>query len=403
MQENDRAARGKTWLLLAIAFAVILRLYAAGTEDHQSPDSYQYARQSEMLRTEGLSGVRQEAARFLKDPAMAAVPSIARTVFLGALAGWMSLTETRGASSVAALSCFLDMVAAVLLALLASECLGAVASVAAVVLYAVSPAALCTARHGWSDSAVALLGILNLLLALRCIRSESARWPALALAVSIALSFGVKETAFLQGCLVLLTLSIILLRELRTREAIRLICLFFAATLAMLGWTAFSVGGLNRAVHLVGIGRDAHAQVAYAISYQTGTVVEWLQALWLSDPVLISLSILALALALRLRHRARPEHFALLACAIIFCTFAALPTTGPALYNVRWVTPIFAPACLLAAWGLRELWRATKPPLLLPVCVLALCAGLSLWRYEVLIARPDLQDLSLRMILTAHN
>jgi hypothetical protein len=72
---------------------------------------------------------------------------------------------------------------------------------------------------------------------------------------------------------------------------------------------------------------------------------------------------------------------------------------------VRFVAPAYAPAAVLAAFVLRELWQRLPRLSRLPLTVagLLLCVTLGMWRFETLIAQPDLKDLSLKMILQGHN
>jgi hypothetical protein len=79
------------------------------------------------------------------------------------------------------------------------------------------------------------------------------------------------------------------------------------------------------------------------------------------------------------------------------------------LYNARWLTPAYAPACLLGAFALQRILKrvdarrgftARRGSVLL--CAMAICV-IGLWRYNMLIASPDLQDLSLKMVLAAKN
>ena len=404
------------WLKVVIIFAMALRLYAVNTEDHQSPDTYQYARQASLLRTKGLASFRHEADHLLVDPAAAAaIPSITRTGFLALLVGWNALTNTDGIGSVAALACAMDICVVLLLAMLAMETLGTSAAVAVTLLYAVSPPALSTARHGWSDSSMALVCLANLLLALRCLQQglqlKRSRWPLIALGVCVACSFSVKEIAFVQGCLVLLTTAVLLLyRRERSRAAI-LIGSAAVACAACLAWTAFAVGGLHRVFQLFGQGRDIHGLVPYTVLYQTGTAWEWFLSFWLADPVVTVLAICGFVLVLlRLRHWA-DQRPGLLLCGVVCGVLVILPITAHAAYNLRWITPVFAPGCILAGFALKEarsqLAKVFPSPqqlrIALAAAVMSLCVVIGLWRYDTLISQPDLQDLSLRMILTHRN
>ena len=408
MPANSARFSPRVWMVFVLLLAFLLRLYAVNTEDHQSPDTYNYARQAELLRTRGLDGWRDEARRFVSDPAMLAVPPVTRTVFLTALAGWMTLTDTSGISSVAAFSCFLDIVVTGLLALFAFEVLGESAAAVAVLLYAVSPFALSIARHGWSDTLGAMFCLLNLLLALRCLRHSAEGWSQAAFATSLALTFGVKESPFAQACLVLvMTLGLLLYKQ-RRAEALRIAGLFVLAMLLVVAWTAFAVGGFVRVLQMYGSARDPHAVVPYLVEYQNGSVADWLRALWLTDTIICSFALVGLGfVALHLRHRDIPMPTGLLLCAGLCCVFPVLPMLGHQLYNVRYETSALVPACILAAFALSELWQrvAGKSARWRPIAValLSACAIVSFWRYEVLVAQPDLQDLSLKMVLSGHN
>ena len=411
VSNNKRGSPARTLLVVAVVLGIALRLWAANTEDHQSPDTFQYVRQTAALLSGGIGALRGEAARFLAEPAMAAVPSVSRTLWLATLAGWSRLTNTTGVTSVVSFACFADILALGVLALLASEVLGVGAAATATLLYAVSPAALAISRHGWGDSFTSLLGLLTLLFAARALARAGSRWPLYALGVVGGLTFAIKESAFLQSAVVvLLTASLLGMRR-QPRPAIVLASTFVAATLGTLAWNAYALGGMSTALHLVGIGRDVHGLVTYATVYQSGSPMEWADALFRVDPVVTTLGLAGVLVALKAFRRMLAECPVVLLCSALCVVLIVLPVLGKNLYNVRWIAPAYGPACVLAAFFLRTLWRrfagrdgsAAHRWLPLAVCGLAVCGGIGVWRYMSLVALPDLQDLSLKMVLEGHN
>lgn len=398
-------------LLLAFVLGVALRLWAANTEEHQSPDTFQYARQAAALQHDGVSSLRAEAAHYLSDPGMAGIPVVSRSLWLATLGGWSKLTDTEGPETVASFACFADILALGVLALLANELLGTGAAIAATLLYAVSPAALYIARHGLGESFTSLLALLTLLLAVRALAQTEQRWPIYALGVLAGLTFAVKETAFVHSALVV-AFTVVLLFARRQRSAsLALGGVFAIALLAAMAWNAYALGGLSIALRLSGAGRDPHGLIPYAVAYQSGTPVQWVEALFLTDPAVFTLGLAGLAVSVICFRRTLAERPAILFCGAICIVFVVLPMLLPNLYNVRWLSPTYGPACLLAAFALQASWQriAMKDPGTsrhwrpAAVCVLSVCAGIGAWRYSALIAAPDLQDLSLKMVLTGRN
>lgn len=398
-------------LLLVVVFGIVLRLWTANTEHRQSPDTFEYARQTSALLTGGIGFLRSEAARFASDPAMARIPSPARSLWLLVLAGWSRLTNTTGLAPIVSFACFADMLTLGLLAFVSAEILGTAAAVAATLLYAVSPAALSIARHGWGESFTGLLCLLNLLFAHRLFARPASRWPVYALGLLGGLTFAVKETAFLQSTIVVVLVMALLFVRKRRHTALTLGSTFAAALLVTLAGNAYVLGGLSNALRLTGVGRDAHGLVTYATAYQSGSPAQWIGALFLTDPVVFTAGLAGLFVVVTRFRRVLADHPVLLLCVGICFTFVLLPALGRNLYNVRWISPAYTPECILAAFALHTAWQritAQRPAAVhrwLPfaICTLALCAGIGIWRYDSLIAAPDLQDLSLKMVLTGRN
>jgi hypothetical protein len=299
----------------------------------------------------------------------------------------------------------MDLMVCGLLAWFATRLLGLGAAGAAVALYAVSPATLSLARHGWSDTSAEVMGLITLLLAVRCLRRDGERWPLGALGVAVAVSFGIKESPFVEGCLVLAVVLVLLWKQGRRREIAEMLATFLGALALMLAWTAFAVGGFGRMMQMFVSSRN-YSLVPYLVEYQNGSPGEWVRCLWTIEPVVATLALAGLALfAVKFFKLELQQRAGLLLCAVVLCVFVILPVIGRPLYNVRFVAPAYAPAAVLAAFVLRELWQRLPRLSRLPLTVagLLLCVTLGMWRFETLIAQPDLKDLSLKMILQGHN
>lgn len=408
---SPQESQTRILLFTVLMLGFVLRLWAVNTEAHQSPDTFQYARQTSALLQSGIGSLREEAARFVADPAMAAIPSPSRSLWLITMAAWSKLTNTAGVTAVVSFACFADMLALAALALLSSEILSTGAAVAATLLYAVSPAALSIARHGWGDSFTSLLGLLGLLFAQRALTRPASRWPIYALGLLGGLTFAVKETAFIQSTLVVIVTAAVFFARRQQRESLSLLTTFAGSFAVTLACNAFVLGGFSIVLRLTGIGRDTHGLVPYAVAYQNGSPAQWLQALFLTDPIVFTLGLAGAALALVHFRRTLAEYPVLLSCIAICITLVLLPMFGKGLCNVRWMSPAYAPACILAAFALHACWKrlaarnnaSASRLIAVAAFALVLFAAVGIWRYTTLIAVPDLQDLSLKMILLGHN
>jgi tetratricopeptide (TPR) repeat protein len=175
-----------------------------------------------------------------------------------------------------------------------------------------------------------------------------------------------------------------------------------------IGWIVYSAGGLPALIDTFSKWLEANSQNDYALEYQTGAPYLLPYALALLSPAVAVLCLVGLFMAAFERDTVdsqtiRPATAAMLG-------FLALPMVIPHWMNLRYVSPLFGPACLLAGTGLwycvsiasrRRVWALEKLALAAPIVIAVfLCAGDYL-RFEKIFVRGAIPDLSLKMVLEA--
>lgn len=388
--------------VIIIAATALLRIHAVGMVREPGPDSFHYAREAQIVLSQGTAGLRMDAARFRSDASMWGVPPPWRAGFLYAAAGWMAITGERGPKAVAHFAAWTDVLTAILLGLLAWRISGPWQAIAAIALYTVSPPVLQMARHGWEEPLLGCAGMAMLLFAAFAVEKSEWWWSAL-LGLLAGFALSIKEAAFING-LVIAAFACVTLALRKDWYKVGYLCAAFTlSTLACGWWLAEIAGGAAQLIALLG-SNVAHASaIPYAVAYQSGGLSKWLYTIWQCDPILSILGALGIAATLAASRR-QP---AMVWASGIALVFLALPLAGPNLLNMRFSSAAMAPLCLLGAHALftlhGQLTRIAPPRMaraarLSLACYIAAVVALDVNWYQSLFEKPDLPDLSAGII-----
>ena len=396
-------------LLLLLAVGGAVRIASMNSVARRTPDENIYTWESNAIAERGIEGFRSLVDKFQKDPSLFQYPSPARAGFLWMEAAFARLTGDRDGCAGALFSCVASIATLALLGFAALRWLGPQVAGTAMLLYAISPPVLAMARRSWQEAFVEFLALLILFAGWEAARPGAPQWLMAVTAALIAFSFTIKEIAFVDGALVGLILGVALARRREWWNA-----LVFAGSLAFsfalcVAWLAYLLGGFSILLSFLRQSLSVAGSSQYAVAWQSGSVFEWIAALWISDPVAFTLGSVGLAIAIGQARRPGDsvESSALRWCSAIVLVFLMLPGLSPHHWNIRFVCPVFAPLCLLSGAAARKIgvairWfsRPGEYPWIrgFAIAVLLFAAFINYRAFEERFVAADLQDLSLRMM-----
>ncbi|MGA7991925.1 MAG: hypothetical protein WCC53_10870 [Thermoanaerobaculia bacterium] len=411
-----RTPAGIASVVAVFLLGIGLRVGNLGSVASRSPDERVYTWQARVVLAEGPGGIRSLVETYLRNPDLRFYPPPTRAGYIRLLAAVMRVSRTTDERAGAYLSCAASIGSLALLLLFGFRFLPAPATLAAAILFAVSPMELALSRRTWQDALVEFLGFSLVYLAAEISRDGGR--PAWLVAYVLVGSLGivVKEIAPVAYALVTLqVLYVLVVRRRDLKGSVLLAVAGLAGAAAAVGWLAAAVGGLSTLWGIVSGIPAANAANVYAIQYQTGPAWRVLQAFWVVSPVasLLCLAGLAGLLLARLRLLSTLESLGPEGLetgwwigAFLLC-FLALPMLLPHWINLRYVSVIYGPFYLLAGigvWSILELAtrvsglnRRAVTAAVFAVIVLAAAADVRFFR-KIFVER-GLPDLSIRFLL----
>jgi hypothetical protein len=291
-----------------------------------------------------------------------------------------------------------------------------VSSVFALTLYAVSPLPLMTARRAWQEALVETL-VLVLLLTGAEIVSGARHWLwSLAFTLTGAVSITMKE---MPAAVFILASACVLWSFFRTPSDTKQFVLFSVF------WTVMVAAALLWLTHLLGSARlliellqqtSAYIAVSpYSQAQESGTGIDLIRGFWTISPfasLCFPLGLAALALPRFFSRGARPNRRIAAFLAGFTVLLLAIAVLMPHHLNFRYMCPIFGPFYLIAglgfAWAASVIVSHLSPPhrpvfVVCAIVTIVVCAIGDGTMFQVHFVRPDLQDLSIHMVLTGSN
>jgi len=361
--------RRRGWLQRSLFAALLIAAACMRVDDTRtvtlfSNDEANYARLTDIVLTQGSAGLQAEAARFRAQPSPFDGPSPMRAGYLYAMAGLMRVTGWQGIRAIALGSALLDAVSLGLVGVLAWTRMGPGRALAAMLLYSVSPPVLAMARRAWQEPLVVCLGLLVMLTGLKCVETRGRGW-AVTMGALAGFTFTIKETAFIEACLLVVLAGVALARQREWTTLSWLGASFLVALGAAWLWLGQLLGGVAQVMYFLTANVRIAAQTPYAVKYQSGTAMDWLTMVWRGDPfltLLAGLGVVAATAAWRLGRQ--PGRLVVWSIAIA-AMFLVLPVLSANRLNLRFAGPALAAMCWLGAEALfagdRLLRRSLTP------------------------------------------
>jgi hypothetical protein len=411
MHSNSR--RSLLYLLIGVVCVGALLRLANLNASARTPDERNYTRQAALVLQQGRGAFPTLLRDFELDPS---TPSPNRAGFLYILAGFMALTGHTDVMAGVWLSCAASIASLLLLARIACRFLNPVSSVFALTLYAVSPLPLMTGRRAWQDALVETL-VLILLLTGGEIVSGARHWLwSLGFTLTGAVSITMKElpTAvfFLASACALWSLF----RASYGTKRFALFCVFWiGSVVAAFLWLTHLLGSAHLLIELP---RQTSAYIAvspYSLMQESGTWIDLIRGFWTVSPfasLCFPLGLAAIALPRFFSRGAQSDRRTVAFLAGFTVLLPAVAVLTPHHLNFRYLCPIFGPFYLIAglgfAWAASTIMAHLSPshrPVFVACAALTIvvCAVGDASMFQIHFVRPDLQDLSIHMVLAGSN
>ena len=397
-------------LVTLLVLGIVLRIGSLGSVVQRTPDEQSYSWEATILADHDFTRGTEELVKIFADNP--GLPAPSRLGYLEATSETMRITGLRDARAGSALSCIASCLALALVAWIGLRFFDIRVALMATLLYAVSPIALTLGRRAWEDAIVEFLALASLALAGELVISphnSPRRFYGLCTGFAVlgAACLISKEMALLAFLLsALLAVSAAVLKKDQQRGALIACCALLGPSLAIC-WMAHVFGGFSSLAQMPIEAQRFLAHSAYSLAYESGTPLSAVHALWFISPPTILLLISAALLPPRLTFgRSWP---AALGLALFSGALLLLFIVIPHRLNFRYVCGVFGPMALLAGTGFRGLQALIleKTPeeiqsqlVVLTIVLAVVGAGIDLLRFRTHFEIPDLQDLSIRMILS---
>jgi hypothetical protein len=321
-----------------------------------TPDEDAYANfYASNLLFHGFSSWPEIVREYQRRPEMLQFPSPTRVGHLAAIVGWMQIRGSTSIRAAAEVSVIASCLGLVLVGAIAWEFIAPWAAPLAVGFAAVAPLDRALSRRVWGDSLVALLVLAMLYAFARHLRQpERRRWNLAVFALGAATVL-VKESGLF--FLALGTLGMVIFRPGRGVARAGLGFNLAAAALALavaVATLALASGGLAPLRATFARAAVAASSNAYMQEFQRGGPGYYVTGFARTQPVSMLLGFAAAVAALAApgwrRRLATPwARSTVVTFAVLVLAYAALAFVYPQ-KNLRFLSPLFAPLDLLAAW-----------------------------------------------------
>ena len=403
----------------AIAAILVLLLLGAAVRVNDlrvprkvSEDEQVYTQQALMILKGGfVNGTRSLAQLYLRAPRLSVDPPPTRFGFVFPLVWVMKFSGSRDERAGAWLSCAASIAALGITALIGLEFFGHWITAIALLFLSLFPPDLFLAQRCWTDSMAGLAGLLLMYLTLKILSIRPARTAhCVSLAAAGAAALLVKDTCVLiYGMCLLPALWVLLIRDRDVQKAGILVGAAALGVAADIGLWTVCTGRMGLFVELVLINLRSTRTNPYTVQWQScpGYVLLW--ALRILSPLTVSLAALGMVAAglpaIGSAAVERPREAAGLAGGVAVLT--GIYMFMPHWQSVRFLSPIFGPACLfagLAVWRMYLVARRRVPAAILrPLCVVTLAVivaslAVDVRRFQIYL-RSGISDLPARLLL----
>ena len=360
---------------IIVAFFLLgtsLRIAKVGNVQSRSPDERIYTTQALAILRGGIAGARASVQTYLHNPELQFYPSPTRIGYASLIAATMRFTGITDERAGAYLACAASILSLALLIPLGLQFFGNGITALASLFLAVYPPELVIARRCWQDALIGLAGIVMLYLTLRISASPRTTLPYILLAGAGSAAVLIKETSVIMYSLCLFAVLWISISE---RQFIRAAVLFSTVGIgafADLGLLASASGSVRGPFEILSHAARLHTLNSYTVQYASGPGYLLLVGFEALTPAITNLAIGGLAIVLIRRGRLKREPFLL---ALFVISLVIVFMLVPHWLNLRYLSPAYAPLCLIAGFAVWQLALLAKRLLPRPAFSLIAASG----------------------------
>jgi hypothetical protein len=388
-------------LCLVLLLGVSVRVRDLATVEHRSPDEATYTLRAARLLRGGPGSIRADARTYLSEELQWSTPVPTRVGYIGLLALAMKVSGAEDVHAGSYLACFASVLSLGVALFVGIRQIGIEATLLGLFFLAAFPPELAIARRCWQDAIVGLAGILLLGWTAAILRARSRIVLLIGFALCGSACLLVKETLlFLYVPCFAVVLWNLARRGDNRREAGILVAAGGLGAAICYALLALCTGGWNMPVALVRVASSAAGSSSYALATSTGPGYLLLVAMHRIAPMTVNLAAFGFAMAVAGPAARRTP-------ALLSAGFLSVFMVVPHWLNLRFVSPVFAPLCLLAGHGLWNIFLAARKRLPRPILIVAgLAAGTILLvslagdldRFQKVFVRDGANDLAVKVI-----
>ncbi len=387
-----------------LVLGITLRLVNLANVSGRSPDEAMYTYQAEVIAHHGLAGVKDLVKEYNANENMWLYPNPVRVGYYGFLGALMKLTENHDVTVGAYTACFFSVISLILLIVLGLRFFNKWITLYGLLFLSVSGMDLAIARRAWQDSMFAAIGLCLVYLASEITRSSRKIIWYIPFILLGTWSFLIKETGLVvYGLCMLWILWVLVVKEKAFLRAIILVGLASLCAVVSLVFLARVTGGFSAIIEVLTHLKETMPINRYAMEYQSGPWYEFLEGFWIISPVNSFLFLVGIAATIAGRVKNRALMIGFISFTIIFVAMAIMPCCQ----NLRYVSVIFAPFYLVGGagfWYVISYIRSVSKEFSFSVIVgcigvvLIIAAMSDYYKFQKIIIRPDILDVSIRLV-----
>jgi hypothetical protein len=372
------------WLCLFIVVSITAIALRLGNREvaQRTPDEKFYMDYATQVADSGIQGARALLDRYNRDTRQWIYPPPTRFGYINLVAAVMKLSGASAEQAAVSVSSIFSILGFLVVALLGLRFFDRWAVLVGLALLSVSPLDLAIARRAWQDSVWGCVGAFLFYLCMEAsISSRPKLWRTCFWAVA-AYYLTIKESAlFVYGICTLWLVTSAWLQERSVQKCLRIAIMSAvvgAASFAALAWYS---GGASPLVETIQHWTLAQGWNQYAHLYQRGPWYSFFIGFWVMSPITTLFCMVGIATIICSRNsrlglltldgRQRQSGWAMI---YLIATLIFLMTVSPQCKNLRYVTILFGPCCLLSGLGIVYLLALAKCNLALSEYRSVLCA-----------------------------
>ncbi|MFH1798707.1 MAG: hypothetical protein ABH844_05160 [Candidatus Omnitrophota bacterium] len=393
-----------TLFFIVFALGTTLRLVNLTNVSGRSPDEDVYTYQAKVIAHQGFAGVKDLIKEYNSSEKMWLYPNPVRVGYYGFLSVVMKLSKNYDVIVGAYLACVFSVISLLLLTVLGLRFFNKWITLYSLLFLSVSAMDLAIARRAWQDSMFAAMSLFLVYLTLEITRSSRKIIWYIPFIIAGSWSLLIKETGVVvyELCLVCILWMLVVKEKAFLRAFALTVSAFLCAAISLVFLARVS-GGFSAIIEVLTHLKETMPVNGYAVEYQSGPWYEFLEVFWIISPVNSFLCLVGTAGTVIGRVKNRALTGGLISFVAIFIAMAILPCCQ----NLRYVSVIFVPFYLIGGVGLwciisyieaiskRFSFSAIIGCILI---VLVVAAAGDYYKFQKIVVKPRILDLSIRMV-----